>query len=99
MTSQTLVNDSEKAGQLATRKEIFGAHSRYAIAAVHTRFGELCWVVWDTEAADPEEGLAKIVRQAKTKAEALSGLESAYSEGVREIRCSRSYRVDIGWTR
>lgn len=95
MTSQTLVNDSEKAGQLATRKELFGDHNRYSIAAVHTRFDAVVWVVWDAEEAEPENGLAGIIRQESTKEKALSGLEEEYKQSAREIRTSRSYRVDI----
>ena len=87
MTTQTLINDSSKAGQLATRKELFGDHDRYAIAAVHTRFDAVAWFVWDVETPDPNTPeFAGVIRQASTKEEAPRGLEDVYAEGAREIR-------------
>jgi len=92
MTSQTLVNDSSKAGQLATKKELFGENGRYAIAAVHTQADAVAWVVWDAEYTST--GTPVIIRRGASKALVLEGLEEAYSGGRRTIRTSRNYKVD-----
>lgn len=69
-------NDPRKAGQLASRKAFFGDYHRFAIAAVHTRFDDVEWFVWDAE--DPASTLdhAEVVRQSPTITEALEGLEA-----------------------
>jgi hypothetical protein len=46
-----ILNDPRKAGQMATRKELFGEFNRYAVFAVHTR-GEQCLLVRDRCRAD-----------------------------------------------
>jgi hypothetical protein len=99
MTSQVIENDPEQSGRLATRKELFGDHERYAIAAVHTQFDAVCWVVWDAEDMNEELGVPKIIRQAPTKDEALAGFKEAYHAHAREIYVPRSYRVALGWTK
>jgi hypothetical protein len=68
-----LVNDPSRAGQLLARKKLFGEHSRYAIAPVHTRFKAVEWFVWDAERLD-ETGRPEVVRQEKTIHQALEGL-------------------------
>lgn len=76
------INNKNKAGELATSKKIFGERSRYAVAAVHTRFDEVQWFVWDAERAD-ENGLKfwngvsypAVIRQSKTYEEAIAGLK------------------------
>ena len=68
-----LVNNPKLAGQIATRKELFGGYSRYAIAPVHTRFDAVEWFVWDAERLDAT-GRPEIIRQAPTKEAALIGL-------------------------
>lgn len=65
-------NDPARAGQLASRKLIFGDLSRYAVAAVHTRFDAVQWFVWDAASPLPGDlGLA-VVRQAATFDEAVA---------------------------
>jgi hypothetical protein len=71
----TYRNDPKRAGQLAARKRLFGDNSRYAVAPVHTRFGEVQWFVWDAESRWMDEtGLPGVIRQASTLPEALYGL-------------------------
>ena len=67
-------NNPNLAGQLAAKKELFGGHSRYAIAPIHTRFDAVEWFVWDAERIDLVTKLASVIRQAQTKQEALVGL-------------------------
>lgn len=69
-----MTNNPKLAGQLAAKKELFGGHSRYAIAPIHTRFDAVEWFVWDAEQIDKQTKLASVIRQAQTKAEALVGL-------------------------
>jgi len=70
-----MINNNPKlAGQLAAKKELFGGHSRFAIAPIHTRFDAVEWFVWDAEKIDPVTGGPDVIRQEQTKAEALAGL-------------------------
>ena len=69
-----MTNNPNLAGQLAVKKELFGGHSRYAIAPIHTRFDAVEWFVWDAEQIDSVTKLASVIRQAQTKTEALVGL-------------------------
>jgi hypothetical protein len=69
-----MTNNPNLAGQLAAKKELFGGHSRYAIAPIHTRFDAVEWFVWDAEQIDVQTGFASVIRQARTKQEALAGL-------------------------
>lgn len=69
------VNNPSKAGQLATEKEFFGDYKRFAVAAVHTRFTNVSWFVWDAEQIDEVTGFALVVRQEESKDSAISGLE------------------------
>ena len=73
--NDTPKNDPAKAGMYAGKKRLFGPHNRYAIAPVHTRFDAVEWLVWDAYERDDLTGLAAVVRQAPTEAEALAGLE------------------------
>jgi hypothetical protein len=72
-TMKTLTNDKEKAGQLASKKVLFGEFNRYAIAPVYTRFDSVSWFVWDANKTD-SKGKASIIRQEVTKELALTGL-------------------------
>jgi len=72
MKQKQIINDHRRPGQLATRKETFGDDSRFAVAAVHTRFDAVQWFVWDAETVDHETGLLAIVAQAPTKEAAVS---------------------------
>lgn len=74
LATMKVANDPAKAGQLATRKITFGELSRYAIAAVHTRFDAVQWFVWDVNSGEPV-----VIRQAATFAIALVGLVSPAS--------------------
>lgn len=69
-------NDPQRAGQLASRKALFNG-SRFAVAAVHTRFEAVSFFVWDAEATDEVTGGPAVVRQADTLAEAVRDLEGA----------------------
>lgn len=69
-----MTNNPKLAGQLAAKKELFGGHSRYAIAPIHTRFDAVEWFVWDAEQIDPATNKPDVIRQAPTKTEALAGL-------------------------
>jgi hypothetical protein len=63
-------NNTLLAGQLASRKITFGRLSRYAVAAVHTRFDAVEWFVWDAENPGYE-----VIRQDATFRGAIAGLE------------------------
>ena len=63
-------NNPEKRGQLAAKKKLFGEHSRYAVAPIHTRFDAVEWFVWDAEIIN-SDGLPEIIRQAATEQEAI----------------------------
>ena len=67
-------NDPSLAGKLAAPKNLFGQHSRYAIAPVHTRFDAIEWFVWDAQKND-ENGNPDVIRQKPTLEKALAGLE------------------------
>ena len=68
-------NNPAQKGQLASRKVCFGDCSRYAVAAVHTRFEAVEWFVWDAEHPDatPEQ-MAVVIRQEPSLEEAVRGL-------------------------
>jgi hypothetical protein len=66
-------NDPRQAGRLASNQIRFGDFDRYALAAVHTRFDAVTWMVFDAEQEDELTGKPKIVRQCETVSEALSG--------------------------
>jgi hypothetical protein len=67
------INNPRQAGQLASKKVLFGQNSRYAVAAVHTRFDSVSWFVWDAELPDDLE-MASVIRQADTYEQAVEGL-------------------------
>lgn len=71
---KSAANNSRQAGSLASRKVTFGDHSRYAVAAVHTRFDAVEWFVWDAERIDPLFDAPEVIRQAPTFAAAVEGL-------------------------
>jgi len=66
-------NTPARAGQLASRKTSFGPRSRYAVAAVHTRFSHWSWFVWDAEKPEAD-GSPSIIRQENTREAAVAGL-------------------------
>lgn len=70
---KAVANNPAKKGQLASRKLIFGDCSRYAVAAIHTRFEAVEWFVWDAEQLDAH-GFPEVIRQEPTLDEALKGL-------------------------
>ena len=63
-------NNPTLKGRLASQLFHFG---RYAVAAIHTRFDAVEWIVQDSETFDALTGLPEIIRQAPTLAEALVG--------------------------
>ena len=68
-------NNPNLAGQLASKKVLFGGYSRFAIAPVHTRFDAVEWFVWDAEHALSTMDRAEVIRQAATLEEAMEGLQ------------------------
>jgi hypothetical protein len=70
-----IVNDPDRAGQLASEKVLF-CGSRYAIAAVHSRFAEdgVTWFVWDAEQLDENDD-PTVIRQAGSVGTAIQGLD------------------------
>lgn len=78
------VNDSSRPGQYAgaalsfgpilTKGENRGRQRRYRVAPIHTRFGSIEWMVWDTTAENPA-GFYPLIRQAATRDEAVGGLD------------------------
>ena len=66
-------NDPRQAGRLASNRIRFGDCGRYALAAVHTRFEDVTWMVFDAEQEDELTGKPKIIRQSDSPSEALSG--------------------------
>lgn len=70
---RTAPNDPAQAGRLASRKVTFGDLSRFAVAAVHTRFEAVQWFVWDADCPD-EDGAPTVIRQADSFAKAGAGL-------------------------
>ena len=67
-------NDPSRPGTLASDKRAFGPFNRYRIAAVHTRFDAVSWFVWDAETPEAKTGLASVIRQSATEADAMAGL-------------------------
>ena len=67
-------NNPNLAGQRANKKELFGPFSRYAVYAIHTRFDYIEWIVTDADKIDELTNLPAIIRQAKTKEDAMRGL-------------------------
>ena len=76
---RTQPNDPARAGQLASRKTLFGERRRYAVAAVHTRFEAVTYFVWDAERPD-EDGRPTIVRQESSLKDAVAGLRAFEAE-------------------
>lgn len=73
-------NNPALAGQLASRRVSFGTFSRFAVAAVHTRFDAVSFFVWDAERADELTGLPAVVRQADSLEAAIAGLEDSQED-------------------
>ena len=73
LPSKVEANDQSRKAQLASRKATFGDLSRYAIAAVHTRFDAVEWFVWDAERMD-DLGMPSVIRQAASFEDAVAGL-------------------------
>jgi hypothetical protein len=69
-------NNTERAGQLASEKHRFGEFGRYAVAAVHSRFGKVEFFVFDAEQVDEVTGGPAVIRQAQSLGLALHGLEA-----------------------
>lgn len=66
-------NNPAQKGQRASRKVLFGDCSRYAIAALHTRFDAVTYFVWDAE-TDDGTGRPEVIRQEDTAEAALAAL-------------------------
>jgi len=79
-----ILNDPRKAGQMATRKELFGEFNRYAVFAVHTRGEQVCWFVTNAERIDDVTGGPAVIRQAETREMAMAGLADQSSDDWKE---------------
>lgn len=75
MAKKPLRNDPTKAGAPAAKKRLFGDFSRFAVYPVHTRFDDVEWFVTDADQTCPITGMAAVIRQEPTEAEAVAGLE------------------------
>lgn len=83
-------NDPLRRGELASRRELFGPFSRFAVAAVHTRFADVSWFVWDAEGDDIGPA---VIGQCESHQEALERVEAAQLDVVEELgRATRSSR-------
>lgn len=76
---KTHKNDPNRAGasipgSIAYFPGVSGAHHRYCVRAVHTRFDAVEYVVSDADQADPVTDGAAIIRQSSSAEEALRGL-------------------------
>lgn len=69
-----IVCDPSKRGQIAAPKVLFGEFSRYAIAPIHTRFGDVVWFVWDAEKELDDTHMADVIRQESSFVKAVEGL-------------------------
>lgn len=69
-------NDPARAGQLASRRFTFGPFSRFAVAAVHTRFDAVSFFVFDAELVDELTGGPAVIRQADSLELAKVGLDA-----------------------
>ena len=75
-----ITNNPAIAGQLASRRKyfgprlLFGNYYRYITAAVHTRFDQVVWFVWDNTKLD-NFGQATIIRQAGNYKDAIAGIK------------------------
>lgn len=62
-----------EAGQIISRKTLFGDGKRYAVFAVQTRYHDVEWFVADAETPD-RDGRPDIIRQSSTFEDAIAGL-------------------------
>lgn len=67
-------NDPRRAGTLASEKRKIGKNDRYVVAAVHTRFDDVEWFVWDSFGKD-YDGFPLVIRQSVSYDEATMGLK------------------------
>ena len=75
-------NDVSQAGNIASRKTLFGDENdpgRFAVAAIHSRFGQHRFAVWDAAFASDEylDGRPGIIRDEATLEAAVAGLPGA----------------------
>ena len=66
-------NDTQRAGQRASRSRVSGEFSRFATFAVHTRFEAVQWFTTDAETLDAL-GMPSVIRQAASFGEAVATL-------------------------
>lgn len=71
----TIPNDNSAPGTPALPKQYFGKNSRYAIAPVNTRFGDVAWFIWDAETTDQETERAAVLFQYSTREDAFETAE------------------------
>lgn len=79
---KTPANNPLRAGELASPRETFGPFSRFAVAAVHTRFADVSWFVWDAEGDDVGPA---VIGQCESHQEALERVEAAQMAYVDEL--------------
>lgn len=64
-------NDTNKAGIIASKPQFFMLH-QIKVAAIHTRFDNVQWFVWDAGIIDELTGHPEVVGQYETEEEAIS---------------------------
>lgn len=71
---KTEKNNKNRRGEYASKKVLFGDFNRYAVAAVHTRFDDVEWFVWDAE-QEIAPFTPSVIRQESTFEAAIAGLD------------------------
>jgi len=64
-------NDTNKAGMIASKPKFFML-SQIKVAAIHTRFDNVQWFVWDAGVIDELTGRPEVVGQYETEHDAIS---------------------------
>jgi hypothetical protein len=75
-------NDPRQAGRLASKKITFGEASRFAVAAVHTRFDRVQWFVWDADRVDEVTDGPAVIRQNDDFEAAVSGIVNQFGRSM-----------------
>lgn len=84
MKHTMIKNDVSKAGMIASKPQFFMLH-QIKVAAIHTRFDNVQWFVWDAGVIDETTGHPEVVGQYDTEDEAIArakDLAAAYEAGL-----------------
>ena len=82
-TGKIAPNNPALKGTLAGKKLLFGPHSRFAIAPIHTRFDAIAWAIYDAQSEGATMSEAELIcacndtREAFRVAAGILDLESA----------------------